>query len=123
MTQETRTSTVGGLDIKSNAVAVVTLKDVVFEHNGVANLDVAVTKVNGEDDENSADNAAMVENVVSKKDYTNRKVLLEHFSTSNCNNCPVAHRNIDNALLYRSDVIHVVRPRRNGYRLPHHPGS
>ncbi len=106
--QETRTSTVGGLDIKSNAVAVVTLKDVVFEHNGVANLDVAVTKVNGEDDENSADNAAMVENVVSKKDYTNRKVLLEHFSTSNCNNCPVAHRNIDNALLYRSDVIHVV---------------
>ena len=106
--QETRTSTVGGLDIKSNAVAVVTLKDVVFEHNGVANLDVAVTKVNGEDDENSADNAAMVENVVSKKDYTNRKVLLEHFSTSNCNNCPVAHRNIDNALLYRNDVIHVV---------------
>ena len=45
---------------------------------------------------------------MSKKDYTNRKVLLEHFSTSNCNNCPVAHRNIDNALLYRNDVIHVV---------------
>ena len=106
--QPTCTSTITGLDIASNAVALVTIPDVVFEHNGVANLDVAVTRVNGETDENTSDNAATVENVVSKKDYTNRKVLLEHFSTSNCNNCPTAHTNIENALLYRNDVIHVV---------------
>lgn len=106
--QGTYTQTVNNLAIANNKVALVPLQDIVFKHNGVANLDVKITKVNGEADENPTDNSAVEENVVSKKDYVNRKVLLEHFSTANCNNCPEAHRLIDDALLYRNDVIHVV---------------
>lgn len=106
--QGTYTQTIDGLHIPSNAVAMVPMHDIVFTHNGVANLDVTIDKVNGEADENAADNSATEENIVSRKDYANRKVLLEHFSTVNCNNCPEAHKLIEDALIYRSDVIHVV---------------
>lgn len=106
--QGTYTQTIDNLDIATNAVAVVPVHGIVFKHNGVANLDMTITKVNGEADENTADNSATEENIVSKKDYANRKVLLEHFSTANCNNCPEAHKLIEDALIYRSDVVHVV---------------
>lgn len=99
--------TVDQLNIASNDVAFVKVGDITFEKNGIYNLDVQINKVNGAEDENAADNSGKVENIIAKKEYTNRKVLLEHFSTMNCPNCPSAHKTIDDALLYRDDIIHV----------------
>lgn len=106
--QAQQTQTLDGLSIGSGEVALVAVPNVVFEQNGIANLDISIVGVNGVSDERPADNDGQVENVVSKKDYTNRKVLLEHFSTMRCNNCPAAHKTIEDALMYRRDVIHVV---------------
>lgn len=106
--QESQTQTINNLAIGSNQVALVKMSDIVFEHSGLANLDVHISKVNGTDDESPANNSGTVENIASNASYTNRKVLLEHFSTARCNNCPEAHKTIDDALTYRSDVIHVV---------------
>ncbi|MGN0036227.1 MAG: Omp28-related outer membrane protein [Bacteroidaceae bacterium] len=102
------TRTLEGLDLASNETALVRVDDMQFGKAGIYNLDVQIAAVNGQDDVNPADNAGTIENIIAKADYTNRKVLLEHFSTMNCNNCPTAHKTIDHALAYRDDVIHVV---------------
>lgn len=106
--QEPVTCQVENLSIASNELARVKVTDMPIDNNGIYNLDVRVDQVNGTDDENPQDNTGLVENIICKKDYANRKVLLEHFSTMKCNNCPTGHKTIDDALYYREDVIHVV---------------
>ena len=96
------------IDIKRNQIALVNLGDILVDVNGLHDLKVTVSKVNGMDDENESDNSILKKNIVCKKEYSNRKVLLEHFSTMKCVNCPTAHSTIDDALFYREDVIHVI---------------
>ena len=100
--------TVDNLSIKRNQMALVTLGDLSISTNGLHDLKVTVSKVNGKDDENALDNSIWKKNIICKKTYTNRKVLLEHFSTMKCVNCPMAHRTIEDDLYYREDVIHVI---------------
>ncbi len=99
---------VSGLKIGSNEVALVEVGDITFAKNGIYDLDIQISKVNEMDDEYPADNNGVVKNVIAKKDYTHRTVLLEHFSTMNCTNCPSAHKTIEDAFMYRKDVVHVV---------------
>jgi len=106
--QEPVCRTVEDLSIASGDMALVSIGNVIIHEDGIYNIDVKIEKVNGYEDENVADNSATIANVISKKEYVNRKTLLEHFSTMNCLNCPSAHKMIEDALAYRNDVIHVV---------------
>lgn len=106
--QEPVTLLVDNLNIASGDMALVPVGNIVIQQDGIANLDVKIEKVNGQDDENMADNSATLANVISKKEYVNRKTLLEHFSTMKCPNCPDAHKMMEDALAYRDDVIHVI---------------
>lgn len=99
---------VDSLNIKSNELSKVTLGSVVIDDNGLHDLQVVVAKVNGTTDEDETNNTILKENIIVKEEYSDRKVLLEHFSTMMCPNCPSSHRTIGDALLYREDVIHVV---------------
>ena len=102
------TRIIDNLSIASNEISLIPLGNITVEKNGIYNLDIRIDKVNGMEDENPLDNNGSVQNIISKTEYTNRKVLLEHFSTMNCNNCPTAHKTIEDAMMYRDDVIHVV---------------
>ncbi len=99
---------VNGLNIGKNQLSLLALGSVAMGTSGLHDLKVVVTKVNGASDDNELDNAQWKENIICKKEYSDRKVLLEHFSTMKCVNCPSAHLTIEDALFYREDVIHVV---------------
>ncbi|MDE5958903.1 MAG: Omp28-related outer membrane protein [Muribaculaceae bacterium] len=106
--EELIVGTVDGLEIPSGEMRNVCIGELQFKSNNIFDLTVDVTAVDGMPDERPADNSVTVANVIVRKDYTPRKVMLEHFSTMNCANCPNAHRAIDDALHFRNDVIHVI---------------
>jgi len=106
--QEPVTLTADNLKIASGEIALVPAGNIVIQNDGIYNLNVKIEKVNGQEDENIADNSASIVNVISNKEYVNRKTLLEHFSTMKCPNCPNAHKMMEDALAYRNDVIHVI---------------
>lgn len=97
-----------GLDIASNDMQVVNIGDLNIDSNNIFDLDIDIEQVNGMADERPDDNFITVSNIISRKDYTARKVLFEHFSTMECANCPSGHAAIDDALRYRDNVIHVI---------------
>lgn len=100
--------TIDNLSIESNDMQVVNIGDLEMSSNNIFDLTVDIDQVNGMEDENPVDNSVTVHNIISRKDYTARKVLMEHFSTMQCANCPSAHATIDDALRYRDNVIHVI---------------
>ena len=99
--------TIEGLNISSNKIQKIDIGGLDMDSNNIFDVNVSITTVNGEQDENPVDNSITVTNVISRKDYTPRKVLMEHFSTMKCANCPIAHSSIEDALRYRDNVIHV----------------
>lgn len=100
--------TVDGLQIESGELEYVNIGSISFTANNISDIAVDITAVNGSDDLRPGDNSATVQNVIIRRDYVNRSVLLEHFSTMACSNCPTAHKTIDDALRFRNDVIHVI---------------
>ena len=106
--QEPVTRLIENLSIKSNDIGMVSLDDMIIDESGIYNLDIKINKVNGEIDEDDTNNTGYFENIICKEDYTNRKVLLEQFSTMECINCPDAHKTLDNALKYKRDVIRII---------------
>lgn len=99
---------VDSLNIQSNEVQKIFIGNYLMEEATIYNLNVCITKVNGVTDEEKENNSDFIENIMSKKNYRNRKVLVEHFSTMNCPNCPIAHLRIEKALKYRDNLIHVI---------------
>lgn len=106
--EELPVRTIDGLNIGSNEIQTVNIGDLVMEYNNIFDVTVDIDRVNGMPDEYPDDNTVTVSNVISRKDYTSRKVLMEHFSTMQCANCPTAHATVDDALRYRDNVIHVI---------------
>lgn len=106
--QDPVTTTIDNLSIKNNELGIASLGDIIINQNGIYNLSVKVNKVNGENDEDPVNNEGTIENIICKADYTNRKVLLEQFSTMKCINCPNAHKVLEDALKFKRDIIRVV---------------
>lgn len=106
--EELETRTIENLNIESGNYAVINVGSVVFPSKGLHDLSMEIVKVNGEDDENTVDNKAVKENINCKDDYVNRTVLLEHFSTMLCPNCPFAHKKMEAYLPYKVDFVHVI---------------
>ena len=105
--QEVDVRTIDGLAIESGDFAVVNVGKIVFPGTGLHNLSMEIVKVNGVDDEYEADNKAEKLNINCKADYVNRVVLLEHFSTMKCPNCPYAHLKMEAFLPYKTNFVHV----------------
>lgn len=100
--------TVDGLSIASGDLSYVNIGDISFSANNICDINVDITAVNDQDDLRPGDNSATISNVIVRRDYAKRTVLLEHFSTMECANCPTAHKTIEDALRFRNDVIHVI---------------
>ena len=66
-----------------------------------------VTKVNGQADVYAANNLSRQQNLTLVEQWTNRKVLLEVFSTERCTSCPAGHQSINRALKDRAEVVEV----------------
>ena len=96
------------LDIPSGATQLVCVGNVKFVYEGLNDVELSVTAVNGQTDPTPEGNALTVRNVVSRPNYVQRGVLMEHFSTVECPNCPSAHRTIEGALRYAPAVSHVI---------------
>lgn len=77
-----------------------------FTTNGRHTINVEVSMPNSSADD-VADNTASIEVIVNETSVP-RKVLLEHFSTAQCPNCPPAHNNITNWLSTRPNIIHLI---------------
>ena len=73
---------------------------------GVFNIDVTVSKVDGNNDQYADNNTLSAEFQCVEKLAT-RKVLLENFSTAQCGNCPPVHSMLGDILKDRNDVIWV----------------
>lgn len=97
-----------GLDIPSGATQLVCVGHVKFVYEGLNDVELRVTAVNGQTDPTPEGNELVVRNVVSRPNYVQRGVLLEHFSTVECPNCPGGHRTIEGALRYAPAVSHVI---------------
>lgn len=69
-------------------------------------LTVTIGKVNGIDDENVADNKAVTPVYVYTESFP-RKILLEHFTTEKCPNCPYGDAVLDKCMEDRNNVIWV----------------
>lgn len=58
---------------------------------------LAITAVNGHDDEDPSDNTSRSKNILCRNYFTARNVLAEVFSTELCVNCAAAHKRIEAA--------------------------
>lgn len=79
----------------------------VSEEGGTYPCRMEVTKVNGEADAYAADNFSRLQNLTVVDNWTNRKVLLEVFSTELCTGCPGGHEVIDWTFPDRSALVEV----------------
>lgn len=107
--QESVLKTFDNLSIQSNDIATVSLDNIIIQESSIYDISFKIDQVNGVDNENIKDNQSSVSGVVSKAEYTHRKVLLEQFSTVKCSNCPAAHKVFDKLLKdKKEDVIWLI---------------
>lgn len=76
-----------------------------FSANGHYPITVTVSNPNGYSD-NTADNS-IIHNVIVNKSFVPRRILLEHFTTERCPNCPAAMSNLSIWMSTRQDVVWV----------------
>lgn len=76
---------------------------------GIHDLDLTLVAANGTPVVVGDDSCRVSKkDIIAKRNYSVRRVVLEHFSTARCSNCPRAHEMVEDELLFRPDVIHVV---------------
>ena len=102
------TTTIDGISIATNDLGIVPLENIIIDESSIYDLNIKIDKINGMMDENDSDNTGKVERIFCRDEYTNRKILLEQYSTMLCKNCPSAHLTIEQALKYKRDIIRVV---------------
>lgn len=77
-----------------------------FTANGNYHVVVAVTKVNGMTDGNDTDGDNIIEKQVTvATEVIPRKVVMEHFTTEQCPNCPAAEKNLQKWVGNNPDVV------------------
>lgn len=77
------------------------------EEEGTYSCKMEVTKINGQEDIYNADNNTRQQKLTRLSNWTNRKVLLEVFSTELCTGCPGGHELIDMVFEDCDDVVEV----------------
>ena len=83
------------------------IDNLIINEDGVNDITVTVSNPNGQADEYDADNTITKQTTASSL-IVPRKILLEHFSTAQCPNCPPVHDMLHELLEGRNDVAWVV---------------
>ena len=74
---------------------------------GSSDVYIDITEVNNAADANPADNTSRTKSILCRDSFTQRKILLEVFSTELCVNCAAAHEVIEEVYDGYSDIIQV----------------
>lgn len=100
------TFTITGLHIASAVTGTFTTDSIVANHEGIFDMTAGIIRINGAEDEDVSTNFVTKPFNVYASSFK-RKVILEHFTTAKCVNCPSAQVRIDDALTNRTDMIEV----------------
>lgn len=76
-----------------------------FTEEGAYLIEVTISEPNGQEDESGTEDNTTSHTVLVNTNHVPRNVLLEHFTTAQCPNCPAATTNINNWLQSRPNVI------------------
>lgn len=102
----TYTQSVSGINVPYGATHTFTFADQFAETTpGIYNFALNIANINGVADCATTLNA--VTTVYNASDRVERKVVMEHFTTAQCPNCPDADHNLHNATHNRNDIIWV----------------
>ena len=80
-----------GLNIKSHTEAPFHISGLKLAEEGNPDLTLSVVNINGYPDQDMTDNSSRTVTLLCRNEFTERKVLLEVFSTERCSSCPSAH--------------------------------
>lgn len=83
-----------------------TVENISVQEEGTLPVMVTVSAPNGNTDEYT-DNNELTSQILCTDQFVDRKVLLEHFTTAACGNCPAAHKMLEEALGDNERVIWV----------------
>lgn len=97
---------VNNVAILNNTIYKFEINDLVAKTEGTIPVKVSITNLNGVKDEDESNNS-LLKNVLCTTKSTHRKVLLEHFTTAKCPNCPAGHTILEKALGENENVIWV----------------
>lgn len=105
--EEYSTETVSNLSVKPREAGAFTLQGPSFPDEGEFDVQLLISAVNGGDDAVEGDNISAVKTTLCRNSFTQRKALVEIFSTEKCTGCPGAHESIDKVLDGRDDVVEI----------------
>lgn len=105
--EEVKTETVEGLDVEPRREGNFTLGALSLDEEGVADISLGVTAVNGEQDAVADDNWSRTISTTCREEYERRKVLFEFFSTEKCTGCPAAHADVDELFKEETGFVEV----------------
>lgn len=80
------------LNIKSHSETHFQIDGLKIAEEGDFDLTLTVTAINGQPDQDMTDNQSRTVPLLCRKEFTERKILLEVFSTELCSSCPSAHK-------------------------------
>ncbi|MCD8281660.1 MAG: Omp28-related outer membrane protein, partial [Prevotella sp.] len=112
---EQYTETIEGLDIANGESGYFTAETVLFDEEGEDNVTVSITKINGNNDRDTSDNASRTVNVISRKEFVQRNMLVEMFSTMNCKDCPEGDEAVMAIIADMDNVVQVCHHTADGY--------
>ncbi len=105
--QTVASETVDGLSVEPRRTGSFALSALQFAAEGEPQVQVVVSKVNGEADCVPTDNASRTAQMILRNSFAKRKTLLEVFSTELCPQCPAGHEEINRVLGGKDDVVEV----------------
>lgn len=93
--------------VNTSSTGKFTIDGLTLEQDGTYNITVTVSNLDGNADENNADNT-LSKTVSAISNFVPRKVLVENFSTALCGNCPRVHSWLKSITSSRDDIAWVV---------------
>lgn len=89
--------TIDNLNIAYLSSGSFTIENIIIPDENNVSFSLEVTKENGSDDLDMGDNK-YVQNIFCRKEFVQRKMLIEMFSTESCSNCPKGHKEVEKAM-------------------------
>lgn len=91
--------------IKGGKTGTFIIDNAIIDADGTYDVDVTISNPNGNEDIDATNNSAK-SSIICRSDMFQRNVLLEQFSTTQCGNCPAAHKLLGS--LVNENVVWVI---------------
>lgn len=104
--EEIAQRTVDNLNVPYLSSGNFTVPDIIIPLEGEVSFTISVIRENGSGDQDM-ENSRYTQNILCRKEFAQRKVMVEIFSTENCNNCPAGHEKIEHAIGNNPDITMV----------------